>query len=90
MIGELVMATADDRVPVGAPGMHRQQFTEIDACDIGPYRPEQSPVLYRGIRLHVVGLHVRRTTRQPDEYDRSILHRLPCVSGSFLGSQQIG
>ena len=79
MIGKRMPDRAYDVVPVGAAGVHRHQLADIEPAHVGRNRPELSTVVAGSIRLHIVHLHMRRTTGQPDENDR-------CVAGGLTRS----
>ncbi len=72
VVGELVSDGADEGELVGDAGVQGQQFAHVEAGNVRADRPERAAVLRRGVRLHVVGLHVRRPTRQPDEDDGGV------------------
>ena len=82
VVRELVRYGADDRVFVRTPGVHRQQFADFDAGDVRLDGREDATILRRRVRLHVVGLHVRRPSRQPDKNDRRVRTGL---ARGFLG-----
>ena len=80
VVGEVVGDGADERVAIGDAGMARQMLADLHARHIGRDRLEVAAVLGRGVGLHVVGFHVRRPARQPQQDDRRVVG-----SSGFLG-----
>ena len=81
MIGKAMMDRADDVVLVRDFRMPRKQLANLHAGHVGFDRHELAPILARRLRLHVVHLHVRRTTRKPNENHGGILtgHTRRCI-----------
>ena len=87
VVGELVRDRADDRELVGNLRVSRQVFADVDAGDVGLDRPELAAILRRGVRLHVVGFHVRRAARQPDEDDGGVVGGLVGAANLVRGER---
>jgi len=72
---------ANQGVLVGALGVHGEQFANVDTGYVGANGTEEAPIIRRGIRLHVIGLHVGRSPCEPDENNRGVGRdfRFPCL-----------
>src|SRR4051812_19636914 len=60
---------ADDGQLVGDLRLARHQLAELDAADVCLDGPELAAYLRRGVRLHVVQVHVARPAGQVDHDD---------------------
>ena len=67
VVGEFMRDRADERVAVSTGRVQRQEFRDLDARHVGANRTELPADFRRCIRLHVVGLVVRWSARQPDK-----------------------
>ena len=56
-------------------GLQRKQFTDIHTRHDGIDGFIDSTIIFRSIRLKIVGLHMRRTPGEPNEYDRRLINR---------------
>ena len=77
VVGEFVRHRPDDVEFVGELRMPGEEFAEVEAGDDRRNRLEEPAVFRGGPGLEVVGLHVRRPARQPDEDHRRIGFRPP-------------
>ena len=73
VVGEVVRDRADEREAIGDLRMEREEFGDFDARDVGLHRLELAAVFGGSLRLHVVGFHVGKPTRQPDEDDGGVV-----------------
>ena len=73
MVGKLMSHRTHDRVSISTLRMQRQQFADVDPFNVRRYRFEESSILLRRIRLHVVHFHMWRPAWQPDENDRGVV-----------------
>ena len=92
VIGEVVMDRADDIKLVGYFRLQGHEFTDFDAGDVGGDGFEDAPVFGWGIGFHVIHLHVRWTSGEPDKDDGGVGFQERFCGGRFggLDAEDIG
>ena len=91
MVRLVVVHRPHQRELVGATGQVREQLADLQAGDPGRDRRERTPILDRGIRLHVERVELARRPPEPEQDDRSgfaIGHLSRGAHGQVIGERQ--
>src|SRR5262249_28469752 len=85
VVAGVVVQGADHRELVRYPRLPGEQLGDVEARHPGSDRLPDAAVLRRGLRLHVVQVHVARPAVQPYQDDRRVLLR----GRGFAGAQKL-
>ena len=75
MVGRMMVDRANHRELVGALGVPRQVFAQVQSGNLRGDWTKLSPVRGRRVGFQIVRLHVRRATGQPDQDHRRVRGR---------------